>query len=519
LGTRTAVDLETVGVDAPSANRQKPARWWPWVVALVAVLIVGGTVYLAREWPFTPANVIKELELATSSTVQLGTFRRTFFPRPGCTAEQVVFRRGTAPNQETMTVRRLTIEGNLTGLFTKHLALIRAEDVDVVFPPIGTGQPWKPTESKVVVDELIASGALLEFNRHNPQQPRVRFPVHDFVVHHLASHDPMKFEVKLRNPIPPGEVSATGTFGPWKMDQVSATPVSGNYVFRNADLGTLGGIRGMLASDGKFQGTLESIEVEGKTRTPDFGLKDTPHKLDLGSTFDAEVDATNGDVTLRQVKARILRTTVSARGSIAERKTEDGKSTALDLAVRSGRIQDLLILFVSAKQAPLNGVVDLRAKTFIPPGKQPFLKRIQLTGDFGIEDAAFTKEETQGNLDKLSTAAQGKGDQTDNPDDVVSDLHGHVVVKNGVATLTGLSFRVPGAKARLNGTFDLITQKVDLHGMLSMDAKLPEATSGIKSFLLKAIDPLLKKNKRGGAKFPVSIDGTYQHPSYHADPI
>jgi hypothetical protein len=94
-----------------------------------------------------------------------------------------------------------------------------------------------------------------------------------------------------------------------------------------------------------------------------------------------------------------------------------------------------------------------------------------------------------------------------------------VVVKNGIATFTGLAFRVPGAKARLNGTFDLITQKVDLHGMLSMDAKLPEATSGIKSFLLKAIDPLLKKNKRGGAKFPVSITGTYQHPSYHADPV
>jgi hypothetical protein len=78
---------------------------------------------------------------------------------------------------------------------------------------------------------------------------------------------------------------------------------------------------------------------------------------------------------------------------------------------------------------------------------------------------------------------------------------------------------VPGARARLNGTFDLITQKVDLKGMLYMDAKLPEATSGIKSFLLKAIDPFLKKNRHGGAKVPVSITGTYQNPSYHADPI
>ena len=42
---------------------------------------------------------------------------------------------------------------------------------------------------------------------------------------------------------------------------------------------------------------------------------------------------------------------------------------------------------------------------------------------------------------------------------------------------------------------------------------------GIKSFLLKAIDPFLKKNRRGGARIPVSVSGTYQKPSYHADPI
>jgi hypothetical protein len=52
-----------------------------------------------------------------------------------------------------------------------------------------------------------------------------------------------------------------------------------------------------------------------------------------------------------------------------------------------------------------------------------------------------------------------------------------------------------------------------------MDAKLHQATSGIKSFLLKAVDPFLKKNRRGGAVIPVRITGTYQHPSYKTDPI
>jgi hypothetical protein len=71
----------------------------------------------------------------------------------------------------------------------------------------------------------------------------------------------------------------------------------------------------------------------------------------------------------------------------------------------------------------------------------------------------------------------------------------------------------------MQGTFNLKTEEVNLHGTLFMDATLPQATSGVKSFLLKAINPFLKKNRRGGAQFPVSITGTYQHPSYKADPV
>jgi hypothetical protein len=65
----------------------------------------------------------------------------------------------------------------------------------------------------------------------------------------------------------------------------------------------------------------------------------------------------------------------------------------------------------------------------------------------------------------------------------------------------------------------LITEKVDLRGILLMEATLPQATTGIKSFLLRALDPFLKKNRQGGAKFPISITGTYQKPEYRADPV
>lgn len=460
------------------------------------------------------------MELATSSQVQFTSFRRMIFPHPGCVMQGVTLSRGTNPaDQQVMKIRQLVIKGKWTGLLQKHVAIIRADGVDAVFPPFGTGPPWKPTQTDIVVDKLIGNGAVLQFARHDPKQPPVKFVIEKFVAHHLAYMEPVKFETRIHNPEPTGIVDASGAFGPWNLNQLSATPISGNYSFQNADLGSLKGIRGILSSDGVFEGTLESIGVKGRTGTPDFGIKENPHKLNLTSEFDAEVDSTNGDVTLHRVKALLRKTVIVTKGTVASHRTEDGKTANLDFDVRSGRIQDLLLLFVSAKKSPLNGLVSLHARTLVPPGSQPFLRKVLLSGDFGIESASFTKDETQTSVNKLSTAGRGGGDQDDDPESVVSDLQGHVDVKDGIATFTALRFRVPGARARMDGTFDLITQKVELRGMLYLDAKLPEATSGIKSFLLKAIDPFLKKNRRGGAKFPVSITGTYEHPAYKADPV
>ena len=50
---------------------------------------------------------------------------------------------------------------------------------------------------------------------------------------------------------------ANGSFGPWNTEQLGATPVSGKYSFRDADLGVFDGIQGILASEGQFDGTLE----------------------------------------------------------------------------------------------------------------------------------------------------------------------------------------------------------------------------------------------------------------------
>ena len=505
--------------DVRVARTQHAAQWILMGAAVVVIFLVGAIVLL-RTWPFTEANMVTELEEATSSHVRIGDFHRTYFPHPGCIADAVVFRRGSNPeNQAVMEVERITVVGNFLGLFTKHLALIELRGAHATFPPYGTGENWKPTESKIVVDKLIANDAWLEFLSRAKNGKPTRFSVHAFSAQHLASRDPMKFEVRLANPVPPGEITVSGSFGPWGMDNLGNTPVSGSYLFRQADLGVFGGIGGTLSSNGKFGGNLESITVEGSTATPNFEIHGSSHEEDLKTNFKADVDSSNGDVTLQMTSAHLRQTTVITQGTIAEHPDKDGKRAALEFAIHNGRIQDLLLLFVSDKKSPLTGSVSLKAKTIVPPGDEPFLKKLKMKGDFGIDDVLFSKEETQDSVGKLSASARGKVSEDEDPEHVVSNLQGQVTVQDGIANFSKLSFRVPGALAHLHGTFDLITEKIDLHGMLLMEATLPRATSGVKSFLLRAVDPFLKKNRHGGAKFPVSITGTYQKPEYRADPI
>ena len=505
---------------ARSGPRKISRRYWKWFVAAAVLVLVAAIVLLNHYWPFTRNHLVHELEQATSSHVTLGSFRHTLFPRPGCVAEQVILTRGETPaTQAKMTIRTLTVEGNWTGLLNKHLALMRLEGADAVFPPIGTGEEWKPSNSEIVIDELIADGSLLEFKRRNEQVRNVQFPILKFTAHHLSSSKPMGYEVQLKNPVPAGLVSVSGSFGPWNMDQVHATPVSGDYSYQDADLGTVEGIQGKLASTGKFRGNLERILIDGQTDVPDFQVKNKPHAAELKTQFHAAVEVTNGDVILNKVDGRLLRSMIHTAGRVAAQKGHPGKTTSLDFAVDGGRIQDLMLLFITEKRPPINGTVSVKGKTLLYAGSEPFLRRLQMSGDFGIEDASFTKAETQTSVDKFSESGTGHGDDSENPEDVVSDLQGHVVLQNGVATFSQLRFRVPGARARLDGTYNLITEKVDMRGMLYLDATLPKATSGIKSFLLKAIDPFLKKNRRGGARIPIRVTGTYEHPVYRADPV
>jgi hypothetical protein len=137
-----------------------------------------------------------------------------------------------------------------------------------------------------------------------------------------------------------------------------------------------------------------------------------------------------------------------------------------------------------------------------------------LHGSFGINDGSFTDAGTQQNVNELSEGA--RGEKMDDSETALTGLQGQVQLTRGVAQFSDLSFGVPGAKARMQGTYNILNHKIDLHGRMRVDAKISKTTTGFKSLLLKAMDPIFKKKKKGEV-VPVHITGTYEKPQFGLD--
>ncbi|MFZ1006715.1 MAG: AsmA-like C-terminal region-containing protein [Candidatus Sulfotelmatobacter sp.] len=497
----------------PSVRR--PSRLILLIVLAVGVLVCAFAFGMIRWWPFGKASVLQNLREASDSQVQVHSFRETYFPSPGCILEGVVFIHGQADSKPLITVEKLTIRGSYSGLLAQHISQIRAEGLRVLIPSFGTGAAFHTSQSKITVDEMIADGSAIEFALHDPGKEPLRFDVHQALLKNIGWSGPLSYEVSVHNPEPPGEVTAEGKFGVWNQNDAGETPISGNYKFARADLSVYGGIAGTLSSTGKFEGKLAHINIAGKIDTPDFEVRSGGHPMRLTSEFSAYVDATRGDTFLNRVTADFWKTHVVAKGSVAGSPGSKGKTALIDLNSTNARIEDLLKLFVQANRAPMSGSVTLQAKAELPPEEEPFLKKLKMSGAFGVDDGTFSDSSTQQDVDKLSAGARGEKNRED-PETVLTALKGRVNLVGGKASFPDLSFGVPGAAARMHGTYGLITQKIDLHGHLRVDTKISNTTDGTKAFLPKVMNPFFKKKPKGEI-VPVKISGTYEHPSFGLD--
>lgn len=113
------------------ANRRHK---WPLILAAVTIALVAiETTILVKNWPFTDGRMAESLGRATASSVRFGAYRQTFFPSPGCEAEQVTIVRGAMP---LATIRKLRVQGSWAALLAlqRYVPVLQADGLEVRLP-------------------------------------------------------------------------------------------------------------------------------------------------------------------------------------------------------------------------------------------------------------------------------------------------------------------------------------------------------------------------------------------------
>ena len=381
----------------------------------------------------------------------------------------------------------------------------------------GDGFSVKNGKIKIYVDEFICEQARLIINTLKPDKLPLEFDISNLGMKEIGPGQPLRFTATLVNPKPVGAIQSSGFFGPWQADDPRSTPVRGGYSFSNADLSTIRGIGGILSSTGDYSGTLGNIVVDGKTETPDFRIAISGHPVPLTTEFHAIVDGTSGDTYLEPVRAKILNSSLVAKGSAVRVKDPNGHRTLLDVVVDPARIEDLLKLGVRTDPPVMTGAAKLRTKLDLSPGEADVSGRLRLAGTFQISGAHFTNEKIQSRVDALSMRGQGRPKEAkgDVPD-VVSEMAGTYRLADGLLSFSKLHFQMPGTHVDLSGKYSLDGNQFDFHGKARMDAKLSHMVTGWKSTLLKPIDPFFSKDGVG-TEIPVKVTGTKSAPHFGLD--
>ena len=501
-------------------------RWILGGASLIAIGVSFGVILLSLNWPFTQAAVTKTLRDRFARDVTIRSFRKTYFP-PGCIAQGVEFlHRKRKDLPPLITVQKLTIRTSYSTLLRIHQTVndIGVEGLHVLIPPKardGSRQVFPLTNTtsgkSVDIGEIATDNAVLEFMPKEPGQEGFVLRIDHLALDDVSQNDPVTFHARFKNIQPPGEIVSDGQFGPWNEDDPGSTRVSGSYVYQHVNLGVFEGIAGTLASQGKFSGPLGRLEADGEVDVPDFEVSHSGHPVHLASNFHALIDGTNGDTNLTRVESQFRKTTIVTQGDVKGHPGGHGKTARLEFSVDQGRVEDLLWMFSHSPRPAENGDVRVHAKVLLPPAPPSFLRRLRLEGDFGIGSGQFASTSVQTPVNRLAESASGeKKDREEiDPAVVLSNLKGHFATQGGMVRLSSVSFTEPGTLAEVEGTYNLLDTGVKLRGVLHTTGKLADTTTGFKSFVLKALNPFIKK--KNIKVVPFEINGTSSDPVFSLD--
>ncbi|MEO5741899.1 MAG: AsmA-like C-terminal region-containing protein [Vicinamibacterales bacterium] len=502
-------------------------------LGVLAAIVITALVTIPLRSETLKARVIALLSEELESEVTIEMLQGRVFPRVSVSGRGVVIRqKGRTDVPPLIMIDEFEIRGGFRALMQhpRHVSEVRLRGLQVKISPGNDDDADKDKKEKseaeaqadmkglqrVIIDRFEAPDTVITLiPKRAGKQPKV-FTIHHLVMDSLGVNQTIPYIATLTNPVPKGEIETSGTFGPWDIAHPSRTPVTGKYVFANANLDTIHGLAGVLSSTGEFRGPLDRIEVQGTTDTPQFQVDAGGQPVPLKTRFIAVVDGSDGDTYLKQVDASFLNTSMTAHGAVIGTEGVQGRRIEVDVKMENGRIEDLLRLAVKSEKPILLGAARLQAKLVIPPEKKKVIDKLDLNGEFVLSQAKFTDAGVQTKLTGLSRRGQGMN-QDEEIGDVLSNLRGRFTLQNAVVRFSSLTFSVPGAAVELAGRYGLRDELIDFKGKLKMQATLSQvAGGGVKGFFLKAFDPFFKK-PGAGMVLPIKIEGTRKTPKFGLD--
>ena len=517
-------------------------RWWVIGSSVVAALLVVAALMLAARMPFSSDRlkdrVVATLEERLDAKVELGEMTVRLLPTVRVRGAALNIRhKGRRDVPPLISIDTFTVEADVMSIWRRHIDRVRLTGLEIQIPPrprsdeAAAARPVEPSArvvaspdaglplKQMVIDEVVADEARLTLLRSKADRPARTWQMHQLHVRDVGVGHRMPFRSDLTNAVPPGEIHTTGAFGPWHADEPGDTPLEGDFTFEHADLSVFKGISGILSARGSYGGTLDWIDVHGQTDTPEFMVTVSKHPVPLTTTYHAIIDGTNGDTTLERIDAKFLDTSLVAQGGVYDVPGPAGRRVTLDITMDDGRLEDVMRLAVPTPRPPMTGALRLRTKFDLPPGDKDVVEKLLLDGRFVINGGRFTDRGVQQKIAELSTRARGNVKNVNNepaaPAAVTSDFAGRFTLGQGLLRLPTVTFDVPGAAIQLVGQYSLPRETIAFVGNLYMDAKISQTVTGWKSWLLKVVDPLFRKD--GRTVVPLRITGTRSDPQFGVD--
>jgi hypothetical protein len=516
--------------DPNGRQHTRRRRIWKWIgislLLSVIVLAVVAEIMLRHAGPILKGRVIETLTTRFNGKVDLDTLDvsiahglevsgsglRIYPP------DDVI---AAGANYPILALREFSFRAGILGLFIKptRVDTVHVSGLTIHIPPRRMREqatPLKRRHGKIKfrVGEIVFDDSELIIGASNPQKDPKIFVLKHIVLNEVGSASASPYDATLTNAIPPGDIHATGTFGPWNNEAPGDSPVTGKFTFNHADLGAIRGIGGILSSTGNFGGQLDRIIVDGDTYVPAFTLDTANHPVPLKTNFHAIVDGTSGDTYLEPVAATLGSSQFTCSGAIVNRKGV-GHDIHLDVTIPAGQIRDFLNLAVKTQPPVMSGTLNMKAKLAIPPGKQSVTQKIGVRGTFVLTSIHFTNPQVEDKVDMLSLRAQGKpGEAKPGAPDVRSQMRGSFNLSSGRMVFSNLDYALPGATVELAGQYTLDGKKFDFTGKVRTTAHLSQMTATWwKSLLLKPVDPFFHKHG-AGAEIPIKITGTNTAPKF-----